>query len=174
MRKESVMTDAPVEPEVKRAPTAEPRATASRHPRPICRFGEPVSIKANVVAAIGSFLILIVAPTIVLNFVPVPDDLVPLFTQFVPMGLAELATTALGIALVFLVIGISYQVWQSHSGLSSWWPLVLAFPVTLILFAPDALAHGGPLRAWFALALALGVAFCVHWLAVLAFGELID
>jgi hypothetical protein len=168
------MTDAPAEPEVKSAPTAEPRTAVSDRVRLTPGFVDPVSIKANVLAATGSFLFLILAPTIVWYFVPLSDEFAAMLAQFMPMAPAELATMALGLALVFLVIGIGYQVWQSRSKLSSWWPLVLAFPVSFILLMPDALAHGGPLSAWVALAMALALAFCGHWLAVLAFDEFID
>jgi len=168
------MTNAPVEPRAKNDPTVEPRPAVSRLKGLVPAVGEPVSITANVIAAIGSFLFLITAPTILLNFVPLPEEFATILAEFMPMALSEITTTAFGIALLFLVIGICFQLWQSCKGLSSWWPLALAFPVTAIVLVPDALAHGGPLSAWAELALAIALAFCAHWLAVLAIRELMD
>jgi hypothetical protein len=168
------MTDAPVDPDVKIEPAATRRPSAPRLKRPSGLVGEPVSIKANILAAIGSFLFLAIAPAILLRFVPLPDEIIAVFVEYVPFELSEILAKAFGTALLFLVIGIGFQLWQSRRGLSCWWPYVLAFPVTGVLVLPDALARGGAISGWIALGAALALAFCFHWLAVRAFGEILD
>jgi hypothetical protein len=155
-------------------PDVEPRPEASRLKRPIPAVAEPVSIKANVLAAIGTFLFFAVAPTILLNFVPLPDEFAAVLVEVLPMTMSERMVAAAGLALLFVVIGVAYQLWQRQTGHASWWPLVLAFPVTGILLVPDALARGGSLSGWIALWVAIALCLCLHWLAVLVIRELID
>ena len=50
---------------------------------------------------------------------------------------------ALGAALLFLVIGMVLQFWQHHKPFASWWPVVLAFPVTWGLLLPEVLGPRG-------------------------------
>jgi hypothetical protein len=171
---EGAMTDAPVESNVRHDVPVMPRATASEFKGALPALGEPVSIAANVVAAIVSFLVLIAAPTILLELMPIPDDIAVVFGQVLPMALLEMVFTAFGIAILFLVIGIALQVWQYRRGFSSWRPLVLAFPIVGLLLVPEALARGGTVRGWAVLGMAIALAFWVHWLAVLAASELTD
>jgi len=168
------MTEALVEADVKNDLTVEPGPTVSELKRPIPAVGEPVSIAANVVAAFLSFLFLVVAPTILVNFVPLPDEFATVFVQLVPMDLLERTTAALGIAMLFFVIGIGLQLWHYRRGLASWWPLVLAFPVAGVLLAPEVLARGESIWVWATLGVAIALAFCAHWLTVLAAAELMD
>jgi hypothetical protein len=168
------MTDAPVEPDVKNYLAEDPAPTVSGTKRPIPAVGEPVSIAANLVAAFLSFLFLVLAPTILLNFVPLPEELAAVFVQIVPLALSERAAAALGVALLFLVLGIGFQVWRYRRGLASWWPLVLAFPVAGVLVVPDALSLAEPIWVWAMMGMAIALAFCVHWLFVLAADELMD
>lgn len=168
------MVNTPVEPDVKNDPTVEPRPAVSGLVRPIRAFGESLPIAANIMAAIGSFLFLIVVPTVLLDFIPLPEEFATILVQVMPTGLLDRVAAALAVALLFLVVVIGFQLWQYRRRLSSWWPVVLAFPVTAILLAPDALAHGGPIIGWATVGVAFALAFCWHWLAVLAIVELMD
>jgi len=70
------------------------------------------------------------------------------------------------------VIGIGLQSWQYRRGFASWWPLVWAFPIGGVSLVPDALARGESIWVWATLGVAIALAFCGHWLAVLAVAEL--
>ena len=168
------MADAPVEQSAGKDAKKNPQLAVSPYKRPIPAFGERVSIAANIIATIGTFLFLVIAPAILLNFVPLPDEFATVLFDTVPLTFPDQLFSALGVALFFLVIGIGFQAWQCRKGLSSWWPLVAAFPVTAILLLPDALARGGSVWAWAMLGAAMALVFCVHWLLVLAAVELID
>ncbi len=136
------MSDAPVEPDAQADFPIERPLAVPRLAQPIPGFREPISIAAHVTAAIGSFSFLILAPTILLEFVPLPDEFSEVLVQVVPLALLERSAAAFEGALVFLVIGIGCQVWQYRRKVSPWWPLLLAFPVAGILIVPDALARG--------------------------------
>jgi hypothetical protein len=168
------MTDAPVESDVGKNLPVAPGLAVSGLKRPIPAFRESVSIAANFVAAFLSFVFLIVAPTILWEFVPLSDDFATIFVQFVPMGLLERTTAALGVALLFFMTGIGLHLWHLRRGLAFWWPLVLAFPVVGVLLVPEALAGGESIWAWGMFGAAIALAFCMHWLIVLAAAELID
>jgi hypothetical protein len=168
------MTDASVERAAKDDRVVGTVRTTSGLKRSIPVLSQPVSIAANVIAAIASFLFLVVVPTMLLAFVPLPDDLVAILLEFLPSTLQERIAAAFGLALLFFVIGIGFQVWQYGRKAASWWPFVLVFPVVAALLVPDAFARGGSIRDWAVFGVALALAFCVHWLAVLLAVELID
>jgi hypothetical protein len=174
VREERVMSDAPGERDVGKDVKLQPRLEVSEHRRPVRAVCEPLSIAANVIAAIGSFIFLIAAPTILFEFVPLPDEYATVVFETLPLTLPDRTIAALGVALLFLVIGIGFQLWQCRKGLSSWWPLVLAFPIAGILLVPDAVARGGSVWGWAMLGVAMAMAFCVHWLFVLTTVELLD
>lgn len=154
------MTDAPIERDAKNNLTLEPGPTVSGLKRPKPALREPVSIAANLIAAFASFLLLLLAPTILVDFVPLPDAFAAVFVPIVPMSLLERAISALGIALVFVVLGVGFQLWRYRRRLASWWPLVLAFPVVAVLLAPEALARGESIWVWTELGAAIALAFC--------------
>jgi len=169
-----MMTDASVDPAVQDDLAVCRRRTASRLKRARLEGGQRVSIAANVIAAIASFLILILAPTLLWQFIPIPDDYVTALVRFVPITLEDRITSAFGLALLFFVVGIGLQAWQYRKRIASWWPLVLAFPVVAVLLVPDVLAGGGSIGEWAMFGSAIVLAFWVHWLAVLVAVELID
>ncbi|HKI18272.1 MAG TPA: hypothetical protein VKA15_10345 [Isosphaeraceae bacterium] len=168
------MTEAPLERDLKNDLTSGPGTTVSGLERPVPALAGPVSITANLVAAFLSFVSLVAASTIVVDFVPLPDEFAAVFVQIVPMDLLERTSAAFGVALLFLVIGIGFQLWQRRRRLASWWPLVVAFPLVGVLLVPDALARGEPIWIWATIGAAIAQAFCVHWLFVLAAVELMD
>ncbi len=168
------MTDAPHDRDLENDLTLEPGPRVSRLKRPMPAVGVPVSIAANLVAAFLSFVLLVLAPTILMDFVPLPDDFAAVFVLMVPIAFLERTTAAFGVALLFFVIGIGFQLWQRRKGLPAWWPLVVAFPVAAFLLAPEALVRGESIWGWAELGAAIALAFCVHWLFVLAAVELMD
>lgn len=168
------MANTAVEPNAKDNLAVAPQPPVSQPKPPVPTTREPLSIAANLIAAVGSFLLLIIAPTVLLDFASLPDEFTTVLFQVVPMAFADKVLAAFAVAICFLVVGIAFQLWQYRRELSSWWPPVLAFPVTGIVLVPDALAHGGPVGGWAILALTLALAFCFHWLTVLAAVELME
>jgi hypothetical protein len=131
-----------------------------------------VPILANLVAALVSFVFLLIAPASFLWLVGPVVDLGTTGPLFIPFSLMMCVLVAFGGSLIFLVIGIGLQAWQQQRPFSSWWPPIVAFPVGCALLLPEALAQEGPLWFWALVGVATAAAFCVHWFALLAAEEL--
>jgi hypothetical protein len=119
-----------------------------------------------VVAAVISFVFLVVAPTFfvpqLLNLLTDGDDLGPLSLPIMAHNvlLEALVGSAL-LTLISLVIVMAER-WRPFP----WWlPFALSIPVTGALILPSALEHGGPLVAWLAFCTMIAGIFCIHWRA---------
>jgi hypothetical protein len=138
------------------------------------RLGPSISIGANVLATIVSFVFLMIAPFIFLQILFALIDASEIGLLFIPVTLVEAGAVALTGSLLFLVIGVVLLRWQRHRRFASWWPIVLAFPVSWALVLPEAAVRGGSVPFWTAVGTAIALAFCLHWLVLLAAREAMD
>jgi hypothetical protein len=133
-----------------------------------------LSIGANVIATIISFVVLMIAPTLCLQLLFDLIDAQEIGPVLMPATLIEALLVAMGGSLLFLIIAVVLQLWQRHKRFASWWPMALAFPTAWALILPEPLVRGGSVRFWIIAATLLATAFCLHWLALLAAREAMD
>jgi hypothetical protein len=177
--KDSAMVDRGASPASQLAASPNPSPRSGSQKRHLVTGGKAVWILPNAVAAMVSFLFLMIAqPTasVVLgafvDVVQLTNDFSSLI--FVPVSLLETIFYSVAAALLFMVIGVTLQIWEYHRPFDSRWPVALAFPVAWALLLPEVLVRGGSLLWWILVGIGIGLAFSVHWIAVLVAREAID
>ena len=168
--------EAPPSPDLTCATDLELMAEPPR--RSIATAGDVIPILPNLVATIMSFFFMMVVPwacywsaATVIGDEGLAGDLA---SMFLTATLREEAVIALGVAFVFLVIGMTVQFWQYQKPFSDRWPVALAFPVFWVLLLPEVLFRQSHLFAWVLIGLAIPLAFSVHWRAFVAAREAME
>ena len=145
---------------------------------PVTTSGDVLPVAPNLIATIVSFGFMMVVPWLVIQLIDwidaryaILDDVDPGFIAFA-MGVT--LVVALGTALLFLVIGMVLQFWQHHKPFASWWPFVLALPLTWVLLLPEVWVRGDSVRYWMLVGTAVALTFCVHWLALVIAREAME
>ena len=77
-------------------------------------------------------------------------------------------------SLVFLVIGVILQAWQSHRPFPSRWPLIFAWPIAWVLLVPDALLRGGSVLSGVIVGAVVALAFGVYWVTLVYLRETME
>jgi len=145
---------------------------------PITTSGDVLPVAPNLIATFVSFGSMMIVPWLALRVIDslishaVIDDVDP--GLLVVFAMSGTLVFALGAALLFLVIGMILQFGQHHKPFASWWPFVLALPVTWALLLPEVLVHGDSVRYWMLVGVAIALAFCVHWLALVITREAME
>jgi hypothetical protein len=146
--------------------------------RLIATTGDVIPLVPNLVATITTFLFTMALPwacywliASVVGYEGLAGDIAAVFMM---ATLLEDAGIALGTALVLLVIGMTIQFWQHQRPFANWWPVVLAFPVSWGLLAPELLLRQSPLFVWIICTTAVPLIFSVHWLAFVTSREAME
>ena len=172
------MLDHEIPTDRKPARVSEPEEFLGMLGGPITTPGDVVPIAPNVIATIISFGFMVIAPWLVLSVVDwIIGDSAALDEAgpgFLAIAVGITMFVALGVALLFLVIGMIIQFWQHHKPFASWWPVALAFPAAWGLLLPETLVRGGPVMYWIILGAAIALAFSVHWLALVVAREAME
>jgi hypothetical protein len=159
-----------------RASELEQMAGSSR--QSIATTGDVIPVVPNLVATITSFLFMMVLPWACYwgtAFVIGEEGLMgDLAAMFMTATLLEDAELALGIAFLFLVIGMILQFWQHQKPFADRWPVALAFPAFWVLILPEFLVRQSPVFVWILLGTAIPLAFSVHWLAFVSVREAME
>jgi hypothetical protein len=140
--------------------------------------GTAVRIGPNLLAAIVSFLFVLIGSQICLLLInvifgtDVPVDEIGLLYSMSNLLMA--IAVAFAGSLLFLLLGLTVQLWESHRPFAPWWPVVVAFPAAWAIFLPEQLVRGGSAMYWMIVSTAIALAFAVHWLALVAAREAME
>ncbi|MGP0062316.1 MAG: hypothetical protein ACLQGP_01775 [Isosphaeraceae bacterium] len=145
---------------------------------PMTTSGDVLPFAPNLIATIVSFGFVLVVPWLVLLVSDWIHDRYDLLDDVDPEFFAFLAgidiLVALGVSLLFLVIGMILQFWQHQKPFASWWPFVLACPVVWGLLLPEAWVRGDSVKYWMLVGVAIAVAFSMHWQALMVAREAME
>jgi hypothetical protein len=118
------------------------------------------------VAAVISFVLLVLLPTIFLGpllyLLPESDSLGPMSLPIVSHNVFLEALVGSGLLTIISLIIVMAERWRR---VPRWLPFALSLPVATALILPSALEHGGPFLAWLAFCVLVAAVFCVHWRA---------
>ena len=139
---------------------------------------EVVPLGPNVFAVCVCFAFLMAAPWICLEiqakFWEDTIDEDPIANRFLATSVEESLVIAVVGSLLFLVIGVILQAWQSHRPFPSRWPLIFACPIAWVLLVPDALLRGGSVLSGVIVGTVAALAFGVYWVTLVYLRETME
>lgn len=155
-----------------RAPTRAPRPSAA----------DVVPVIPNLLAALASFLVLLLAPFFALHALAIIEEhpvgqainADPLTADFLLTGWVDSLSHAAVGSLLFLVISAILQVRAYQRPFAVLWPIVMAWPVAIGLLVPESLLRGGSGIAGSLVAAGVAFAFGVHWWMVVRLSDALD